>query len=355
MSDFVTALRRELVDAADRERRRGPARRSLARAVRPLAAAASVAALVLAAVLGLAVVGRDAGPVPAAPRTVGTIEVGGLLNAASFGDGALWVAKVDGSLVRVDAGSRRVTPGPDVGAVVRTLAASDGALWVAAERGPGTDVLRVDPQSGAVLARIATLPYDAVVLAADAQAAWYQISRQAPGPMRRVDAATGRVGGEAITRRMTQAVAPAGHVLWTLSIDGRLARHDTRTSRALGAAIQVGAPALGGIKMPGLAAEPDGAWVTTGTDGKLTRVTADGAIAARVDAGASGPLALAGGRLWAIAQDVSGRRVALLRLDPATGAEQGRLDLGSRHPVWLGEVRGALWALLDDGTIRIVR
>ena len=80
MSDFVTGLRRELVDAADRERRRGPARRSLARAVRPLAAAASPRrSLLLAAALGLAVVGPRRAGWPRARRrrtVVQTIEAG---------------------------------------------------------------------------------------------------------------------------------------------------------------------------------------------------------------------------------------------------------------------------------------
>ena len=84
-------------------------------------------------------------------------------------------------------------------------------------------------------------------------------------------------------------------------------------------------------------------------------VAADGTVVRQVDAGANGPLALADRWLWAASQDISARHSALLRLDPRTGEEHGRIELGARHAVTLVTVGNDLWATLDDGTVRVIR
>ena len=90
MSDYIAELRRELVGAAERERRRRAPRRALRRARRPLALGLAGAAALAALVLGI--VRELPTPAPAGPRVVATIRLGGIPVGAATGAGRVWVS-----------------------------------------------------------------------------------------------------------------------------------------------------------------------------------------------------------------------------------------------------------------------
>jgi YVTN family beta-propeller protein len=88
---------------------------------------------------------------PKTNRVTRTIKVGALPDGVVYAFGALWVANLgSGGLVRVDVKTNRVTKRIKL-AKVDWITPSRDALWVSSETG---QVFRVDPKSGAVVARV---------------------------------------------------------------------------------------------------------------------------------------------------------------------------------------------------------
>ena len=357
MSGYIAELRRELVDAAERERRRSAPRRALARSGRPLAAAMASAVVVVASALGIAVLGREEPSPPAAPRVLETIRIGGFPVGATLGAGSVWVSDGAGRVLRVDPGTRRVVASVPVGDEAERVAATADAVWVVASLGEGDGeyrLARIDPESNRVVARLGDFGGFGVTLGAGPRAVWVQTDKQAPGPLRRVDPATSRIGG-AFGRRWVSAIAALGGRLWTLSQDGVLEWRDAGSGRLLGRLPGFAARPPGGNYRDAVLPDADGAWVATGDDGAVTRVSAAGRAEWTVEVGANGPIALAGGSLWVTVDVEAGRNVQLARLDAESGAVTGRLRVGARLPGALLAVGDDLWAVLNDGTLLVVR
>jgi virginiamycin B lyase len=137
---------------------------------------------------------------PASNQVVATIPIpgqGSALSLAAAG-GSVWVSGSRG-LGRIDPASNRVTP---VDVCCGELAAGAGGLWVA--NGMDRTVLRVDPATGRVLARIpvppAAAPEGPFGIAAAGGAVWVTSETSKPKPgdaslLWRVDAAANRFAG----------------------------------------------------------------------------------------------------------------------------------------------------------------
>jgi virginiamycin B lyase len=137
---------------------------------------------------------------PASNRVVATIPIpgqGSALSVAGAG-GSVWVSGNRG-LSRIDPARNRVTP---VDVCCGELAAGAGGLWVA--NGMDGTVLRVDPASGSVLARIPVPPAAAregpFGIAAAGGAVWVTSETVEPKPgdaslLWRIDAAGNRFAG----------------------------------------------------------------------------------------------------------------------------------------------------------------
>jgi YVTN family beta-propeller protein len=137
---------------------------------------------------------------PARNRLIATIPIpgqGSALSLAAAG-GSVWVSGNRG-LSRLDPAGNRVTP---VDACCGELAAGAGGLWVA--DGMNRAVLRVDPATGRVLARIpvprAAAPEGPFRIAAAGGAVWVTAETVQPKPgdpslLWRVDAAANRFAG----------------------------------------------------------------------------------------------------------------------------------------------------------------
>jgi outer membrane protein assembly factor BamB len=357
MSDYIAELRRELVGAAERERRRSAPRRALARTRRPLASALAGAAAVAAGVFGIAVLGREepVRPTIAPVHVMARIGLDGIPQAATIGAGSVWITEDAGSVLRLDPDTGRVIARVPVGDSAAGVAASADAIWVvAAPQGHENRVVRIDPRINRVVARTPSFgPFD-VTIAAAPGAVYVQTNKQAAGPMRRIDPATNRPEG-AFGRRHVSAIAVGGDRLWTLSQDGMLEWRDAAGGRPLGRLDGFPPLAPGGSWRNGIAADATGAWVSTGDDGSVTRVSAGGKAEWTVELGADGPIALAGGSLWVTLNDVGGRNAELVRVDRANGAVTGRMALGARLPQALLPVGDDLWVMLSDSTVLVVR
>jgi hypothetical protein len=152
--DFQTQLRVQLRDAARREERRSrmaPAPGWLPR-LSPALAAAALALIVLAVLLvGLAL----RGPNPnreAAPKAVDSFRVSAGLGGVMTAFGSVWAVDPVGRLLRVDPRSHDVLGSYDV-PPKSPVVAGDGSVWVGDEQ----TMMRIDPKTGAVVARIPLL------------------------------------------------------------------------------------------------------------------------------------------------------------------------------------------------------
>jgi hypothetical protein len=357
MSDYIAELRRELVDAAERERRRRAPRRALVRSGRAVVPALAGVAFVVLAGLIVAVLGREQpAPSPAQPRIVETIRIGGFPRDAALGAGSVWVSDADGLLRRVDPRSGRVIATVRAGTRATSVTSSADAVWLMAaidQDGHQVRLMRIDPSTDRVAARIGRFDWDSAILAAAPDAVWLQRVQHAPSPLRRVAPATNRIEG-AFGRDFRTAMAADGDRLWTLSSEGVLEWRDSATGRLLGRRTGFPPRPPGGPWWHRIAADGGGAWIATGQDGVITRVAPDGDVVVRADVGANGPLVLAGGSLWVTLNDGTDRDVRIARVDPATGRVTGSVSVGARLPVQLLAVGDDLWAVLTDGTAIVV-
>lgn len=304
-AQFVTQLGLQLREAAEREARRGPLARAAMQtraALPPLTPARAVAAVALMALLTL----------------------------------LLYAAHLVASLQREPA----VPPGPGVvarftaGESLNAVAGGFGAGWVVDE-GRGL-VLRIDPQSHAVLARI-RVPGDAE-LAVGAGSVWALGSTQSTdeldGPLARIDPRTNRVLARIPLR--TPAGAPftawrvlaAGPVVWVVGPRGAF-RLDPAANR-FASVIDVGDH---GYQAEGAALSPSDLWLSV-SDGRLLRL--DARTGARKGVLHARGLPVTVGHALIVMRDV-----VAARLDTTNGRATWQVPLGTTY-AWAA-ASGALW------------
>jgi hypothetical protein len=160
--DFTTRLRTQLREAALREEQRGALARGLLTArPRPAMALGAVAAAVAAAVLVVTVIvvgSRREQPAAApGPRVVADVQLADALGGSgATGFGSVWVSESQGGdILRVDPRTRRVAARIPARSEA-SVAAGAGAVW-AVQRTSGNlgrPVLRIDPRTNRVVARI---------------------------------------------------------------------------------------------------------------------------------------------------------------------------------------------------------
>jgi DNA-binding beta-propeller fold protein YncE len=244
--DFTTRLRLQLRDAALREEQRGALVRGL-RSARPrpamaLGAVAAAVALALIAVTTLLVGSRREEPAaPPGPRVTADVPLADALGGGgATGFGSVWVSESQvGQILRVDPRTRRVTARIDAGASV-TLAAGADSIWAATNASGSFDrpLLRIDPRTNRVVARIprrtpsgAPFPGGGFVTVAGSRV-W-------------VLSGTGALLVDPATNRVVRAVRLGGSFLvvdalvqgdelWLVRANDTITRFDARTGRRLG-------------------------------------------------------------------------------------------------------------------------
>ena len=351
--DFVSRLGVQLQEAAEREAQRGPGRRA-ARAARsgvPIRPAVTVAALVVAVVVVLAV-GRAlqddrATPTVPLPHIVaeGQLVRGGGPIASGFG--AVWALDTATSeLLRIDPATRAVRAripvrvGP-----LASVTTAAGAVWVLT----GGRLLRIDPATDRVSARV-TLPPAAqgpAGILSTAGSVWVVTQQR----LVRIDperAAIRRtIDLTADGFQATSAVAGGG-TLYVGRADGRLLAFDARS----GARVSGVAPRISGFMFAIVAGR-----ILAFTDHGLAAFAPDsGRTAWTRDVGTRGANAavVQGDNVWAHAADPQTGRDRLLRIDARTGRPKGSVALREFGVAGMAAVGGQVWSVTQKGHLVVV-
>ena len=359
MSDFITGLRADLVDAADREQRRGTVGR-VARPLHPRAwrPAAVVGVTALAACIAATAVALIAlAPSPqegGRPHVVAEVQVGGQPQDAVVAGGSLWVAEYGGDVVRVDDASRRVVGRVTVGGNPVSVAAGPAGVWVmSTDLVNGADrshLSRIDPRTGR---RVDSVPVggNASAVAVGAGGVWLFPNNR--GGIERIDPDSAVVTAR-VPFGLGAALAVDGDTLWALAGDGTVIAVDGTSGRVVDRVAR--AVALPDTESPenALAADANGAWAVS-NDGTVLRI-AGGRVAQRVTVrSALGPLSLDDGAVWVATGDTTRFRFGLTRIDPEPGKTTATLDLGRHDPKALVPSPNGLWVVASDGTALLVR
>ena len=336
MSDFITGLRGDLMQAAARAEAR-PVRQRVAVAWRPALAFAAVAiAVVAVADLLHSVVPRER---PASTRVAEVLHLGGLPADAVFAHGGLWVLDERGGL-------RRVTGEPvhvDTPAAASALVSGPRELWAIGQNGrQGYWLLGADGDTGR---RTFFKNYPGVLMGlADGETGlWFSDTRPA---------FANRLDGRRIRLPETSYIAAGGGTIWALDdIHGSLSAVDERTGKValrLHALVDpTGSPGSGGHLM---AADATGVWIADPGRDHVVRVTRQGIQRSVAVGPLPGPIAVRGSTLWASTGDPHGHAFQLKRVDLRTGEVSDGIPVGAHPPRVLVPLAGGCWVVAADGT-----
>jgi hypothetical protein len=362
MSDYISELRQDLVEAAARQQAAGRGAR-IARPVRPRAWSPTVVlgtAAALAAVVVLVAGLRAVTPPrpPEAPKLIGTFHIGGQpRDAILAASGALLVADSVDGLVRIEqGGTKLVMPAGEQRAV--SLAADGRNMWMVrtyGKRRHGTvfdlppDIVKVSAD-GRWLGAI-PLQGESGDIALGAGGIWVQTDASTGSSLHgfdleRVDP-LGRRRALVVHGVDSQGLAASAHSVWTrhgttvtqLSEDGRVVNRVTGIS-----------PVLGGIGQRTMVADDDGAWVVGQSDGLLYRIES-GHVVKRLRVGElGGVIARTRSAVWVTAL-VGTNRYALVRVDPDEGEVTGLVRLGGDEPQTIVPIGKQIWVITQSGDV----
>jgi outer membrane protein assembly factor BamB len=352
--DFVTRLGVALRDAADREERRQAPWRALATArttlprprLSPLLATVIAGIVLAAAVYGLASF-RTNDTAPAGPKVITRLAPAGGLDQIVTGFGSAWMADTDTqTLLRMDPVTRRVTARfPLDGSM--NITPGQGAMWVGLTRNRAFRLVRIDPRTNRIVARLHTPDVPggstASVPAVVGDNLWLLSAEAAV----RIDPASGHAIATVRTAHggyQMRSLAVVDDDLWVQISDGRLLRLDGATGRRK-ATFQVPDGSLvGDFWMNGLFVV-DQATVSR-VDPRNFHVLWRTPIAS-VGAGIA-----AGGRLWVEAPDRQGDRV--LTVDPRNGSVVDSVHVGEFGARWMASIGSEVWMTTAGGRVIIL-
>ena len=338
-----------------------PAETAARRSRRPMEVVlATLAAIVIAAAVGVMLFVRgngddeSAAPRPSsssapAGRLAATIPLGADPGSIAIGEDAVWVATVDGTVLRVDPSTNEVVGAPIRFAEARknenvTLRAGEGAIW--ALDGSGGTLTRIDPVTARITGR---LRLGGILHGAAVGLGSVWISRappgagpRQPGELIRVDADSFRRVGRAIPIGAGAADVEIGDgFVWTMNgSDGTLTRYDVQSGSRR--TIQASAQPLSAVL------REDVLWIADPVSGAVIPLDADGQKPpGSVVRGTGHPFSVEATEdaVWvaAVAQPSPTASARLYRVDPTSRSLSGRpVELGPAVG-WVSRGFGALW------------
>jgi hypothetical protein len=311
----------------------------------PLWIAAGVAALVLAGRL-------STGSLPSGSRLAAQLPVAARIalhdgvTAVAVGADAVWAAQC--SLFRVDPGSARVVAqvagtGRSRADCVLDVAVGAGAVWGAV---PGVGLVRVDPVTSRVVARVPVGPMWAPV-AATATGVWVVCCGGergwADGTLVRVDPVANRVVARIRLGGRPTGVAAGPSGIWVAG-HGRVWRIDPRTGRVVATVAVADGLAAGGRVVVGR----DAVWIGDWAGQQVLRIDPRrGRVVARAAGVYALGVAALGPDTWAV---TSGGLVALGRAGRHRVLVDGLVPSGVSD---LAAGQNALWIAARTGLFRI--
>lgn len=263
-------------------------------------------------------------------------------------NGRVWTSQEDANgatrLLQVDPTTGATTATVNTrGSTCTALDIGFGSLWAAECSEPSAAVLRVDPRTGRLQARVplTDLLINEEGSVAAAEGSVWVVTKGSGKRLVKVDPKTNRVVGRyALPDGVTAVRAGLGALWATNAANGELLRIEPRTAKLV-ATIRVGA----GARF--FAVGAGAVWVQNNLDGTVSRVSAEtNAVVATIPVDSTpvdgGDLAVGGGYVWA---RVSSWLVS--QIDPATNAVIARYGPGAGSgSVAAGD--GALWISAHD-------
>jgi hypothetical protein len=356
MSDYLAALRQDLVEAAERQQHRSPGRRTsrplLPRSWSPTAVLGTAAALAAAFVLIVGLRAVSPPRPPEAPKVVGGFHLEVQPREAAAAGGSVTVTDDGGRLLRIDPRTQQRSELSTGGAVPVSVAAAGGTVWVMTVRiGPGpsrSTLVQLDPASGRRLAAV-PLAGEGRSLAIGAGGIWVESERTtAPahtGGLQRIDPRTHRRTA-AIAGVDAQSMAASDGSLWTRNGETVTQRDDS--GRVVNRVRHI-SPAVGLEGQRSIAADDGGAWVVGQSAGLLYRIE-NGRVVQRVRVGGlAGAIARSRSAVWVTA--MSKGHHELVRVDPDGGKVTGRVRLGSDEPQTIVPIGKQVWVITQRGDV----
>ena len=334
---------------------------------RPSRSALLVAAAVLVVLGGLAVAGRwsqgqldrdEPAPAPSRPSATTTAaptgavaRVGdaGPVDDVAVGRDAVWAA-TGATVTRFDPVTGRptatlaassVSPPPLVGVSVGT-----GAVWVAVI---GESLLRVDPESPRVVARLPLAPSAAAAIGAGGVWVVCCDGSDGRGRLVRVDPATNRVVVRVELPGVGNAVGAGPGGVWVRGVGGPVWRVDPAAGRVV-AAVPIPGP---GERPGGIAVTREAVWVSDPDNAALVRIDPrrNRLTGGRVPADGEDLTVDADGVVWA----TSGTRLLGLGRARVLGPRRNLHELSSVRIVALAAGPDGLWLGTPAGLFRVDR
>jgi streptogramin lyase len=316
VSDFLTELREELLDGLDRYERTRWWRRapSFAPLGRRLAVVAAAAAAVFA---GVQII--DSTPDVERPTTPALTRLEGFhATQMVVADGSLWATQANQSnLLRIDpvtgAVRARIETGGSPGAVV----AGGGAIWVHDwELGR---LVKVDPRTNRVVKALALHQVNSGDVAFGAGSVWAAADGDA---LLRIDPRTVAVTkraplGAAASRAKVATLVVNGDVVWVVMDDGAILEVDAGTGGILGRAH---GPVLPAELARRVAADDGGLWISSPARREVVHVDERSRHIRRFPVGGDpSPLAIVDGRVWVGTLHETGTLTRVTVLDEGDG------------------------------------
>jgi sugar lactone lactonase YvrE len=362
MSDYISELRRDLVEAAERQAHAGRAIR-VARPLHPrawspsaLAGATAIAIALIAVVVTLTTLAPP--PKPSDAKIVATVRVGGQPRDAVLAGGSLWIADFEGRVLRFDPATRRVLARIRVGGNAVAVAADGDVVWVMSNSSPDGSrsyLFKLDARSGKRLAR-GPVDGSGGRVEAGAGGLWLVRDRDT-GDLERIDpdsferTASVRLGG-ATTESLSGGLSVSGRSVWTRQFDSVL-EIDGGSGRVV-SRVRTGLQPLQFDTQRSLLADRDGVWVVGPTEGVLARIER-GRVTRRITVGTTADyVARVGSSIWVTASRGGDDGVELVRVDPDEGKVVQRLRFGYDEPRTLVPVGEDFWVITSSGRATLV-
>jgi DNA-binding beta-propeller fold protein YncE len=360
VSDFLTDLRGELVDAHERYGRRGRAGRSL-RGLHPrgwrwrdaLAPAAALALLAFA----LVATGLLKGPDRSASLRIATVvRIGGQPRDAVSGFGSLWVSDYENRLVRIDPANGRVIQSIPLSGAATSVAVDPQGVSVATEGSASrSGRLQFVDRSGRLGRQVGLRGFSAVLAGAPA-GTWAMASTHGSDSLWSFDRTTGKTRAWVRIPSPGVSIAATPAAMWDLDAQGRVSLRDPGSGRLVRDLGLIGLLAPDQPTDNLLAADATGAWVF-GADGRSVLRLEGGRIVQRIGVSFIGipVLAVQGDTLWVASGDPLRGGSRLQRIDAGSGEVTGTVDLRGHQPRALVPLRDGLAVIASDGALLLVR
>ena len=352
MSDYISGLRQDLVEAAARQQQRSPAARAARpihpRNLSPLAVLGAGAAL--AGLLLLVLTLRAVSPPrpPEAPKIVGTFSLGGQPRDATAVGGALLIADLGGNVVRFSPAApaaRRTFAVTRIG-TPQSVAADGDTVWVVSGDEPRSFLVQLDARTGRRLARVPIDGYASFVTVG-AGGVWLAADLH-NGGLARIDPRTHQ-RTLLIPKVSVGGLAATEHSVWVRA-GATVTQRDARgrvVSRVGGIS-----PTPGDESQRTMLADSEGAWVV-GAHGILYRIER-GRVVRRIALGeTAGAIAGSGSTVWVSASPGVDRN-ELVRVDADDGKVTGRVSLGSHMPQAIVPLGKQVWVITSAGDALLV-